>query len=410
MRIRIEGRNLPGASCGPSPDRPQGHANIHVSVSGAVAALAVLAVSAVLALAVSIASASMPPKTQGVRLTALHLPGSFVAQEVAAAAGKVWVLGYTEPDANTDCALEEVTPTTMASSRFALPACATYMAAGEGRLFLVAETFAPAGNVRAYHIEVFDPVTRQAQVLAPTVLSNVGSAIAHMGFTYGDGALWLYGYSYPSAAPTVVRISPTSGSVEATITSVPQIGGTFPTVAADSAGTWLGGGPGGAPGVEWVRPGAVEGSTVYADPVSQNSAVLWLSTLDDQVWAGIADYRPSSGPGKIAVTTHLVALRPNGTVVFTSPAEATSDSPLVATAGRAQLWGLAWGNPCSRPEQLVQIDPASGRVPTAISLPAGPNSCDAGGGSDELATVGRDVFALVLAGAPGTSVLYRAAI
>ena len=32
MRIRIEGRDLPGASCGPSPQRPQGHANIHVGV------------------------------------------------------------------------------------------------------------------------------------------------------------------------------------------------------------------------------------------------------------------------------------------------------------------------------------------------------------------------------------------
>ena len=32
MRIRIEGRNLPGSSCGPSPERPQGHANIHVAV------------------------------------------------------------------------------------------------------------------------------------------------------------------------------------------------------------------------------------------------------------------------------------------------------------------------------------------------------------------------------------------
>jgi Family of unknown function (DUF5990) len=32
VRILIEGRNLPGTSCGPSPERPQGHANIHVGV------------------------------------------------------------------------------------------------------------------------------------------------------------------------------------------------------------------------------------------------------------------------------------------------------------------------------------------------------------------------------------------
>lgn len=32
MRIRIEGTDLPGASCGPSPQRPEGHFNIHVGV------------------------------------------------------------------------------------------------------------------------------------------------------------------------------------------------------------------------------------------------------------------------------------------------------------------------------------------------------------------------------------------
>jgi hypothetical protein len=32
MRIRIEGTDLPGGSCGPSPDVPGGHHNIHVGV------------------------------------------------------------------------------------------------------------------------------------------------------------------------------------------------------------------------------------------------------------------------------------------------------------------------------------------------------------------------------------------
>ncbi len=32
MLIRIEGTDLPGRSCGPSPQRPQGHTGIHVAV------------------------------------------------------------------------------------------------------------------------------------------------------------------------------------------------------------------------------------------------------------------------------------------------------------------------------------------------------------------------------------------
>ncbi len=32
MQIRIEGSDLPGSSCGPSPDRPGGYQNIHVGI------------------------------------------------------------------------------------------------------------------------------------------------------------------------------------------------------------------------------------------------------------------------------------------------------------------------------------------------------------------------------------------
>jgi hypothetical protein len=32
VHIRIEGHHLPGASCGPGPDYPDGHPNIHVAV------------------------------------------------------------------------------------------------------------------------------------------------------------------------------------------------------------------------------------------------------------------------------------------------------------------------------------------------------------------------------------------
>lgn len=32
MKLRIDAHDLPGRSCGPSPDRPDGHHNIHVGV------------------------------------------------------------------------------------------------------------------------------------------------------------------------------------------------------------------------------------------------------------------------------------------------------------------------------------------------------------------------------------------
>src|SRR5579884_3073547 len=32
MQLRVEATDLPGRSCGPSPDRPDGHHNVHVAV------------------------------------------------------------------------------------------------------------------------------------------------------------------------------------------------------------------------------------------------------------------------------------------------------------------------------------------------------------------------------------------
>lgn len=368
-----------------------------------VAVIGVLALVASVTLAATVSARV----THSVRLSSVRLPTSFVAQGVVAAAGEIWVLGSTGENPATGCTLDEVTPATMTSTLLPLPACASYITEGGGRIFLVVTQGISADNVRAYHVEVFDPATHVAHVLSPIVLNNVGSAIAHMGFVYGDGALWLYGYQYPAAAPTVVRISPTSGAVESTIGAVPAIGGIFPAVAANEAGTWLGGGPGGPPAVEWVRPGATAGTTAYAAPATQNSSVMWLSSVGDRVWAGIAVYGHGTGPSRTSVTTRLVALRPDGTVALTSPAEATSDIPLVATAGGTRLWDLTSGTTCERPMQLVQVDPSSGREHDATTL-AALNACD-GIGSAELAAVGDDVFALAPGDAPGTSILYRAA-
>ena len=133
------------------------------------------------------------------RLTSMTLPASFAAQEVVAAAGKVWVPGQHGGEfrhrlrpGRGYAGDHDVDPRSPA-------ACASYVTTGDGRIYLVATQGLAAANVRAYHVEVFDPATHVAQVLSPVVLSNVGSAIAHMGFTYGDGALWLYGYRYPAA-------------------------------------------------------------------------------------------------------------------------------------------------------------------------------------------------------------------
>ena len=67
------------------------------------------------------------------RSTALHFSGSFVPLQLTAAAGRMWVVGSNGTLGSfTQCQLEEVTPATMATHLFALPACPTDIAATGG--------------------------------------------------------------------------------------------------------------------------------------------------------------------------------------------------------------------------------------------------------------------------------------
>jgi hypothetical protein len=341
---------------------------------------------------------SVPPK-----VSALRFPGPFVPLQLAASSGRVWVLGTDAPRNDTHCELEEITPDSMSTRMYPIPACASDIAAGAGRVYLVtAEFVRGTAATQRLHIDVFDPRRGRARILSPVVMSVVGSSIAHTDFTYGDGSLWLYGYQM-LAGPQVVRISPTTGKVTATIEPAPAVGGVYPDVAANDAGLWLAGGPGGPPGVEWVRPGTEVTTTPYPGP--SHSSVLWLSAVGDVVWAGVEAYGTGPTP---SVLTHLVALDHSGNVAVTSPSELTGEFPLLSTPGGG-LWGLAYVGACDGPEELLQVDPATGSSHPAAKLKAPPEACDDEDGGTQLVAVGRDVFALIPTDVAGSAVLYRAA-
>ena len=151
--------------------------------------------------------------------------------------------------------------------------------AGNGMIYVLVQQGWAEANVRQMHVETFDPRTGAATVMAPVVMGIVGSAIAHTDFTYGEGSLWLsaedQGVGGPT--PTVVRISPLTGQSLGSVTSVPAIGGLFPSVVADTSGTWFAGGPGGSPDLVELPTGSSVTRTTYAGP--NDSAVIWLSAV-----------------------------------------------------------------------------------------------------------------------------------
>jgi hypothetical protein len=360
-------------------------------------------IAAAFLVATDTAAATAPPQaTAKPVLRTLHFPDSFTPQQVVAAAGRLWVLGARAPSTLTACDLWEVTPSTLATRAYALPDCPTDVAAGNGEVYLLTNAVEGSTNTRAYHVEVFDPATGLAQVLGPVVLQNVGSAVAHTDLTFGDGSLWLYGYAM--GTPEVVRISPESGAVESTIANAPPIGGLYPTVAADAAGAWLGGGPGGTAQLDWVPAGtATARGTSYVAPTA-NSAILWLAAHGGRVWAGVATY--VQGARTTSTTTRLVVLGDDGSVAVRSESEPVGLFPAVATPD-GRLWGVQYAPKCGGPEELLAINPSTAATGGAGTLAAPPGACNNEDGGSELAVVGREVFVL-LAGAPGTSILYRA--
>ncbi len=203
------------------------------------------------------------------------------------------------------------------------------------------------------------------------------------------------------AGPEVVRIAPVTGEVTTTLKPAPAIGGIEPDVAANDAGLWIAGGPGAPTGVQWVRPGTEVPTTAY--PSSARSSILWLSAVGDEVWAAVAAYGTGPAPSEL---TNLVGLDDHGNVAVTSPSELTGEFPLVSTPD-GTLWGLAYVGTCGQPEELLQVDPATGSSRPSVALKSPPQACDDAGEGSQLVSVGRDVFALIPTDVAGSAVLYR---
>jgi hypothetical protein len=335
-------------------------------------------------------------------VSTLRFPGPFVPQQIVSEGGRIWLLGSTKPQRFTDCAIEELNPSTLSTRSFPLPACAADLVAGNGRLFLLTDTFVPhTAATRQLRIEVFDTSSHRAQVLAPVDMTMIGSAIAHQALAYGDGFLWLYGPT--SAGKTeVVQISPSTGMALTATSAVPSIGGVFPAVVANAAGLWLAGGPAGGPDLELIRHGSSTPAQIYSGPYPQTS-VQWIVGIGKLVWAEVATY--GSGPTP-TVTLRLLAFDTSGKQRISSPLEETGDFPLVATANSV-LWTVGVGGGCNGSQDLVVISGQTGTSHVAASLKSPLRPCLYGANGSQLASVDRSVFVLDPTDSIGGSLLFR---
>jgi hypothetical protein len=331
----------------------------------------------------------------GPRIRSLTFAGSFAPEQVVSEGGKIWLIGSTGSSADPSCAIEEVDPVRLRTETFPIPACGSYVAVGEGRIFLADGAFTGATDVTAFHIESFDTVTGTAVVMGPVDISVTGTGYAHMAMTFAAGSLWLNPWS-----TEVLEISPSTGAVVRTVTGMPISGGGHPLIVGGGSGLWLAGGVASPATIYRLDPGS--GTPVVFATGPSKSSILWLSAVGDRLWAEVG----TDEDGGRTVVTRMEAFTPSGRKVVETSPENVGDLPAVGTGG--QLWSSGVGARCNGPQRLWRIDSQTGRTVVTATLRSPVAPCLFEGDGSELAAAGQSVFVLDPTGDPAAGgVLYR---
>jgi hypothetical protein len=340
---------------------------------------------------------TIPPPPAAVTVQSLGFPGPFVPYQVVSASGSVWVLGTRQLDVRGGCAVEQIDPTTLQTAMFPIPACGQYLAVGNGFIYIAAAfpTADPYGN--ELHLESFDPVTKQAVVMAPVITTILGAG-TNLALAYGGGWLWL------SEGTDLLQISPSTGGLVATITDVVPSNVYQPSVVANDGGAWTAGGPSDSPAdVFRIAPGSQAASVTYTGPA--HGSVLWLSAVGNSVWADVASYHDNYGG---AISTRLVAFNFSGTKILQTPTEQFGDVPLVGSGD--ELWSVGSGYTCKGRQRLWRINAVTGKSTSVTTLHTPIEACLAEtlGGASQITADGDSIFVLETTGQTRpASLLYR---
>jgi hypothetical protein len=333
------------------------------------------------------------PKSPGLTINPLHFARSFLPQQVVTAAGRLWVVGSDGPGQQS-CAIEEIAPRTLRAHTYPIPACTPYVAVGNGQIYLAGDV--PDGVFGdAFHLEIFDPTTHTATLMAPVITTTVGSEQAHMAMAFGDGWLWVAPWGNQ-----VLQVSPSTGSVVQTITGAPDSNSGHGTVVANSGGVWLAEGPSSPGDLYRIAPGSSAASKVYVGPPS--SSLLWLSTIGDVTWTEVGRYK-----GDALVTTSLAAFNSSGQKILQTGPERLGDVAVVGSGDR--LWSVGTGYSCNDPQRLWAIGASTGKATAITTLRTPIEAClTESPNVSQLAVVDGSVFVLEATGTEApASILYR---
>jgi hypothetical protein len=376
---------------GRGPERPP------VAPDGRAIAITAIAVLLTMAAAPYLAGAAVVTSP----VAAKYFDHAFEPDQIVTAGGGIWLVGSGSRGINygTGCRLGRLNPESMRVSTYRIPRCGFNVTAGNSYIFL--ETWVISSQMYQIHIERFSTDTHTA-TLFPTVSAAlcVCSAIAHTQLAYADGSLWFYVVPDSSNAPEVLQLSASTGAIEHSYLSVPQIGGTEPFIVGVPGYIWLAGGPGG--GTDFERIDVATDAVRPVELPGRDASVYDVIAAKGQLYFLYLASRRGGGSSN-SYTNHLGHLNPNGVPVAESPNEQVGDW-LVALSGR--LFSVGASNTCPSGAHVWGIDEVTLRTaPIANLRQPGGTACLGEVDFRPVAAINGAVFYLYIDAAE--SVLYR---
>ncbi len=357
--------------------RPAPRAEAHLPVA------AVVNMAATAAKAQGVSS----PSSGTAQVTSKSFNAAFAPDQVLGVDGQVWLVSPGDGN-GTGCEVGRVASTTMALTTYPLSACGMNVTAGPGALYLEVPIAEVKSQTYAVHIERFSTSAHTSTLFGRVSATMfLGSGIAHTQLAYADGSLWFY--ANERGVPEVLQLSSSTGVVERSFGSVPQIGGTEPLIAATPGYVWLAGGAGS--GATFLRIDVHDGATRAVQLPGRYASVYDLVWADGRLFLTYLAYPPATSPEGTALTKHLGHFGPSGGQLARSPSE-DMGTWLVPLGGA--LFSVGPSGSCAGPSLPIwRVDEQSLRTTAVAELRPAGGPC-AGQGPRAVAVAGNSIFLL----------------
>ena len=301
------------------------------------------------------------PSASAQRLSTAGLPASVLFDQIVSTPEGLLVTGVTAGTVDSVkqmCADAVVDPRTLRVGQISTGSCDDPRLSGH----TVEPISAYVGGSNDAKLSISSVEVSGKVIVGPPVMAYGSLSDTRPVTAYGSSSLWVYDVETTSGAE-LLQVSIPSGKVVDRVT-MPKL--YRPLLAADDGGVWVANSIDGSAGhaLYYVPSGASAPTEVNAD---DGLPVCWLTASGASAWVGVGD---GWNCGKQSIQEYAAGAREP---VYSSPARNGVTPFYVIGDDTDGLWAMQWTPPLSpgkpRPQQVIYIDPTTGKESVAATLP-----------------------------------------